>query len=214
MFQKPKAVAFARFASEFGTETLMDSLERNEAAGVVYHRSGILGDYDLETEEAVRNLIESGRTASAENIYQKADDLMNQEKSCGAVVFFKEDGTLRFLLIRHVNGGHWSFPKGHVEAGENESQTALREIREETGLAVSLDTGFRRITSYSPAEGIWKNVIYFIAEAKDPQLKTQKEEILDAGWYPYGEAKKKITYPNDAALFEEAAAYLRKRSRG
>lgn len=136
---------------------------------------------------------------------------MNQEKSCGAVVFSKAGGTLKYLLIRHVNGGHWSFPKGHVEAGENEEQTALREIREETGLNVTLDPGFRRITSYSPAEGVWKNVIYFAAEATDLRLVTQAAEILEAGWYPYSEAKRKITYPNDAELFQEADAYLRER---
>lgn len=211
MFQKPKVVAFVRFASEFGAEKLMDLLERNESAGVVYHRNGFIGDYDLETEEAVWNLIVSGRTGPVEPILRKADDSMNQEKSCGAVVYSKGGGTLRFLLIRHVNGGHWSFPKGHVEAGESETQTALREIREETGLDAVLDTGFRRITSYSPAEGIWKNVVYFIAKAETGRLNTQKEEILDAGWYPYKEAKKKITYPNDVSLFEEAAAYLGER---
>ena len=40
-----------------------------------------------------------------------------------------------YLLARH-NGGHWSFPKGHVEKNETEKETALREIREETGLNV------------------------------------------------------------------------------
>lgn len=136
---------------------------------------------------------------------------MKKEKSCGAVIFTREGGAVRFLLIRHVNGGHWAFPKGHVESGENETQTALREIREETGLTVELDTGFRRVNSYSPGKEIWKEVVYFLAEAKSRVLKTQKEEILDAGWFSYGEAKKEITFPNDVALFEEAAAYLKEK---
>ena len=59
---------------------------------------------------------------------------MSYEKSCGAVVFRKYHGNIELLLIKHVVGGHWSFPKGHVEAGESERQTALREVREETGL--------------------------------------------------------------------------------
>ena len=65
---------------------------------------------------------------------------MKTEKSCGAVVLRKNQGRLQVLLIKHINGGHWAFPKGHVEPGETEEQTALREIKEETGLSVTLDT--------------------------------------------------------------------------
>ena len=201
MFQKPKVAAFANFVSEYGAEKLMDLLERNESDGIVYHRSGLVGDYDLPTVGEIQSLILHGKT----------DRDMKQEKSCGAVVFSREGGALSFLLIRHVNGGHWSFPKGHMETGESETQTALREIREETGLRVELDTGFRRENSYSPAEGVWKTVVYFAAEAGDRRLETQKEEILEAGWYSRTEAKEKITYPADVALFEAAAAYLGER---
>ena len=47
--------------------------------------------------------------------------------SCGAVVFRKYHGNTELLLIKHTVGGHWAFPKGHVESGETETQTALRE---------------------------------------------------------------------------------------
>ena len=53
---------------------------------------------------------------------------MRFEKSCGAVLFAREDASLRYLIIRHT-GGHCGFPKGHTEAGESEQETALREIR-------------------------------------------------------------------------------------
>ena len=52
---------------------------------------------------------------------------MKYEKSCGAVVFRKDD-CWNILLIRHVKGRHVSFPKGHVEPGETESRTAEREV--------------------------------------------------------------------------------------
>lgn len=138
---------------------------------------------------------------------------MKQEKSCGAVVFSKTGGTTKYLLIQHVNGGHWSFPKGHVEDGESESQTALREIQEETGLTVELDTGFCWVNAYSPSEGVHKDVVYFVAQADDLNYKTQKEEILGAGWYSFDEAQKLITYPNDVSLFKEAVAYLKNRGK-
>ena len=65
---------------------------------------------------------------------------MRHEKSCGAVVFSRFDGAWHVLLIRHDHGRHTSFPKGHVEAGETERQTAEREIFEETGVRVRVDT--------------------------------------------------------------------------
>ena len=56
---------------------------------------------------------------------------MEYEKSCGAVVFRIGERGPEALVI-HQNAGHWGFPKGHVEPGEDEEQTALREILEET----------------------------------------------------------------------------------
>ena len=59
---------------------------------------------------------------------------MTHEKSCGAIVYRRYHGNIEILLIKHINSGHWSFPKGHVEEGETEVETAQREIKEETNL--------------------------------------------------------------------------------
>ena len=54
---------------------------------------------------------------------------MLHEKSCGAIVYRKYHGNTEILLIKHINSGHWSFPKrGHVEGDETEEETAKREI--------------------------------------------------------------------------------------
>lgn len=58
---------------------------------------------------------------------------MKYEKSCGAIVI--EDG--KVLLVKH-NAGHWDFPKGHVEEGETEFETAIREVKEETNIDIKL----------------------------------------------------------------------------
>lgn len=76
---------------------------------------------------------------------------MHREKSCGAVVVREDAGQKEILLIRH-NAGHWAFPKGHMEEGETEVQTASREIQEETGLMVDIDGSFRTVITYSPAK--------------------------------------------------------------
>ena len=56
--------------------------------------------------------------------------MMLHEKSCGAIVYRKYHGNTEILLIKHINSGHWSFPKGHVEGDETEEETAKREIME------------------------------------------------------------------------------------
>jgi len=87
---------------------------------------------------------------------------MNYEKSCGAVIFRRTD-VWNVLLIRHNKGRHVSFPKGHVEPGETESQTAEREILEETGLRVRVDKRFRAENRYNIRPDTQKLVVIFAA---------------------------------------------------
>ena len=91
---------------------------------------------------------------------------MTYEKSCGAIVYRKHHGNTEILLIKHINSGHWSFPKGHVEQGETEVETALREIKAETSLDVLIDPTFRETVTYFPRKDTQKVVVYFIAKAK------------------------------------------------
>ena len=79
---------------------------------------------------------------------------MKHEKSCGAICYTREEGAPRVLVICHRYGGHWAFPKGHVEAGESEEETAMREVREETGAQVRVRPGYREVTTYSPAKSV------------------------------------------------------------
>ncbi len=133
---------------------------------------------------------------------------MKREKSCGAVVYCQKDDGLHFLLIRHRRGGHWSFPKGHVEDGESEEQTALREIREETGLVVTLCKDFRHSVEYSPKPNVKKQVVYFLGRAEDERLVRQEEEISDLKWMKSQEAQSAVTFKNDRMLLSLAREYL------
>lgn len=133
---------------------------------------------------------------------------MKQEKSCGAICWRQGETGREYLLLRHANGGHWAFAKGHVEGKETEEQTALREIAEETGLSARLDTGFRRTTAYSPAPGVWKEVIYFVADIAAGRQQRQLEEVEEIAWLPLDTALATLTYEADRQLLTAAAQYL------
>ena len=126
---------------------------------------------------------------------------MITEKSCGGVIYRTVDGTREyFLLLNRKNNakGHWGFPKGHTEFGENEYETASREIFEETGLLVVFRGGMRIVTHYSPKPGIEKDVVYFVATVRDNQnVKLQKEEVADYKWCTFLEAKELLTFDQD-----------------
>ncbi|MDR0222788.1 MAG: NUDIX domain-containing protein [Oscillospiraceae bacterium] len=133
---------------------------------------------------------------------------MFYEKSCGAVVYRKHHGNTEILLVRHVKSGYWSFPKGHTEEGENEEETAIREIKEETGIDVFVDTGFRETVTYSPRRDATKTVVYFIARAKNQVLTAQQEEISDIRWIEIDKAGERLTYDNDRVIVKKAKAFI------
>ncbi len=136
---------------------------------------------------------------------------MKKEKSCGAVVYKWEGETLYFLL-EHMVQGHVSLPKGHVENDETEEETARREIREETGLEVRLFTDFRRVITYSPAQGVSKDVVFFLAEALPGAMRRQESEVSDLWWLPYEEAVQALTFPSDRETLALALEKLQKMS--
>ena len=133
----------------------------------------------------------------------------SQEISCGAVVYRLRDGVREYLLIRH-NGGHWSFPKGHMENDETEVETAMREIREETGLSTVIHTEFRRVVTYSPKNGVVKDVVFFLATVTGGVECPQEEEIAQLAWLPYEIARETITFPTDTNVLENAEEFLYK----
>lgn len=133
---------------------------------------------------------------------------MKREKSCGALVYRDKGRGIELLLLKHKYGGHWSFPKGHVEAGETETQTALREVKEETGLTISLQEGFRHSVEYFPRPNVKKQVVYFLGYADDDHVVRQEEEISEIRWIPLERADTVVTFKNDKNLIHHALTHL------
>lgn len=123
---------------------------------------------------------------------------MKYEKSCGAVIF---DGD-KVLVIQQV-AGHWGFPKGHVEDGETEIETAVREIKEETNLDVEIDENHRYVEHYSPEEGVEKDVVFFVAKKVGGDVKVQEEEVREIEWLLPMDAMERLTYDSSKSILSK-----------
>lgn len=108
------------------------------------------------------------------------------QKSCGVVPFRRLGGNAEILLLFQRGSGTWSFPKGHMEAGETEQQTALRELFEETGFRTRLIPGTKAATEYRLSSAARKQVVFFLGEVHgEPRL--QAKEIESCRWAAPGE---------------------------
>lgn len=88
--------------------------------------------------------------------------------------------------------------------GESEEETAMREVREETGAQVRVRPGYREVTTYSPAKGVTKDVVFFVAEITGGTLRAQPEEVRAVCLLPLEEAQRRLTYAADKELLEKA----------
>ena len=133
---------------------------------------------------------------------------MVYEKSCGALVVRREGEKYFILMIRHKAKGNRSFPKGHVEAGETEYITAMREVMEETSSRIAILSDFRATVNYSPSPGVMKEVVYFLAFTTDPDIKPREGEIAEVEWIPLEEAEDCLAHENDKTVFRAAMKKL------
>lgn len=103
------------------------------------------------------------------------------QKSCGVIPYRINGNTPEFLLLFQRFSETWSFPKGHIEIGETDMQTALRELKEESGLQAELIPDRKAIIEYSISPLIRKQVVLFLGQVNgEPTL--QEQEILKHQW--------------------------------
>lgn len=139
---------------------------------------------------------------------------MPKEKSAGVVLFRKEKDKIYYLLL-HYEAGHWDLPKGKVEEGETEKETALRETEEETGIKdLEFVEGFKEWIKYfyrktyglkdkKKAPWVVKIVDFYLAETKTKEVKISSEH-KGYKWLPFEEAKEQITFKKSKSILEKA----------
>lgn len=148
------------------------------------------------------------------------------ETSVGAVVFFEKNGIREYLVLKYPSG-HYDFPKGHMEPGESESQTLLREVEEETGLSnVKISSERATIKYYYVAKGneyrkrkktgvgqyIFKQVHFYPAEAETKKVIISHEHVGYV-WLTYKKAMRRVTFENAQAMLRMAEESRKKNAR-
>ena len=136
---------------------------------------------------------------------------MRYIKSCGFIAYKEISGEIQYLIIKAHNGDV-GFPKGHMEAGESEIQTAIRELREETGVTVEIVSGFRRQIEYPlprVADAI-KQTVYFLGRCTSDKLIPQETEVVEAVFLPYEEALAVLTFDETRKMLREAEDFRKK----
>lgn len=137
-----------------------------------------------------------------------------KEVSAGAVIFRQEKERKYLLLYKKVHEHYreqWGFSRGNIEAGEDEKETATREMEEETGLDdLKFIEGFEEKTKFfyrKEDQTVYKEVIWFLAETKKKKVKLSFEHN-DYAWLPYKEALDRLTFKEDKKILEKAEKFL------
>jgi bis(5'-nucleosidyl)-tetraphosphatase len=134
---------------------------------------------------------------------------MKRQFSAGIIPFHKENAILRYLLL-YYPGEYWDFPKGKMEKGENKLQTAVRELKEETGLDAKIVQGFEDHVEYFfrvDGELLFKTVSFFLGKVQTTKISLSPEH-LDYGWFEYEQAYKYLTYQNSKDVLGRANQFL------
>lgn len=117
-------------------------------------------------------------------------------RSCGVLPWREENGEKEYLIVFEQFSQCWSLPKGHMEAGETEAETALRELFEETGLTAQLDTGKSATIEY-PISPICKKQVVFFPGRVSGTPKARPGEIEGFKWVK-AEQLKDYLFPDTA----------------
>lgn len=138
-----------------------------------------------------------------------------QDYSYGVVPVHKnEAGEWEVFILNQISVRsdiYWTFPKGHPDEGETKEETALRELREESGLVAVLNTEYTISQSYNFKHNeflVEKTVEYFVGEVTNKNFIIQPEEVAEAKWCSFEEAYNLLTHDLSKETLEKARNYL------
>ncbi|MCX7719942.1 MAG: glycosyltransferase [Dictyoglomus thermophilum] len=130
---------------------------------------------------------------------------MKKALASGGVIINKRSKEI-FLLKK--KNGNWVLPKGHVEEGENPEETAIREVKEETGLNVKIIDYIGKTYYFAPATEKHpeeeKTVIWFLMETEEEHIKVEEDTFLEGRFFNFREAYNFLTFDQEREILRRA----------
>jgi 8-oxo-dGTP diphosphatase len=137
---------------------------------------------------------------------------LKRQTSAGGVIFRRGPGVLDVVLVSVRDGKYWCLPKGIVDKGETPEITAVREVREESGLSGRIIDKLGEITYWYYIRGentkCRKTVHFYLMEYESGSTSQHDFEVDDAVWFPFETALQKISFSGDRTILEKARARL------
>lgn len=135
-----------------------------------------------------------------------------EERSAGGVVVDVQGGIAHIAVIARRNRAgrlEWCLPKGHIEGEETLSETAAREVAEETGIEarVLIKLGTIDYWFATSERRVHKYVHHYLLEAIGGYLTIENDpdqEAVDVAWLPLQDAHRHLTFPNERRIAREA----------
>ena len=138
------------------------------------------------------------------------------EISSGGVIFKRKDNSFEVALVSKKKGKIWCLPKGHIEEGESLKETAIREVKEETGLRGEIVNKVDDIIywySNKDKKGelvkIFKRVYFFLLKYVEGETKVHDHEVENVQWFDIKKARKILTYKTEQDVMKKAEKILK-----
>lgn len=131
--------------------------------------------------------------------------------SAGGVVWRRAaDGAVEVVLCGRTSEKIWGLPKGTPDPGEAIEETALREVREETGLEVAIGERLGSIEYWFTANGVryHKQVHHWLMSPTGGDVMLHDHEFDAVDWFPIADARKRVSYVNERRILDMAVAQL------
>jgi 8-oxo-dGTP pyrophosphatase MutT (NUDIX family) len=138
---------------------------------------------------------------------------LKRQTSSGGVIFRRRGGSAEVALVSVKSGKVWCLPKGLIDKGETPDVTAVREVREESGLTGRIVGELGDITYWYYIKGenvkCRKTVHFFLLEYVSGDTEQHDFEVDDSQWFPIEMALDKISFKGDRSVLERARTRLR-----
>lgn len=139
---------------------------------------------------------------------------MKFEESAGGIVYKNKDGKLYILVSKHSQHHGWVFPKGRIGdeiKNESKKETAIREVKEETGIDGIIESSLPSVTYFYTwdDEKIKKTVYYFIMKFKGGDINDHDNEMEEIEWLEKEKVNDRLTYPSDKEVWNKAQELIK-----